>query len=187
MKIAVFGGTFDPVHNGHLALAELVLEHRSADRILFVPAPHPPHKTDRIITPFDVRCEMLALALEGKENVFALSDRVFQPLAASLGILSKPRFIKSQRALSRELPGEAFEGREAPPCQTSLRSSPKQKAPPTRVNGAGGALGGFLCRRQKRRGPSRIIGLETLRKENQIEAQRSGFDLERSRDRMNER
>ena len=36
-------------------------------------------------------------------------------------------------------------------------------------------------------GPSRMIGLETLRKENQIEAQRSGFDLERSRDRMNER
>ena len=36
-------------------------------------------------------------------------------------------------------------------------------------------------------GPSRIIGLEILRKENQIEAQRSGFDLERSRDRMNER
>ena len=74
MKIAFFGGTFDPVHNGHLALAKLVLEHRSAGRILFVPAPNPPHKTDREITPFEVRYEMLALALEEKGEGFALSD-----------------------------------------------------------------------------------------------------------------
>ena len=74
MKIAFFGGTFDPVHNGHLALAKLVLEHRSAGRIMFVPAPNPPHKTDREITPFEVRYEMLALALEGKGEGFALSD-----------------------------------------------------------------------------------------------------------------
>ena len=74
MKIAFFGGTFDPVHNGHLALAKLVLEHRSAGWILFVPAPNPPHKTDREITPFEVRYEMLALALEGKGEGFALSD-----------------------------------------------------------------------------------------------------------------
>ena len=73
MKIAFFGGTFDPVHNGHLALAKLVLEHRFAGRILFVPAPNPPHKTDRTITPFEIRYEMLALALKG-EGGFALSD-----------------------------------------------------------------------------------------------------------------
>ena len=73
MKIAFFGGTFDPVHNGHLALAKLVLEHRFAGRVLFVPAPNPPHKTDRTITPFEIRYEMLALALKG-EGGFALSD-----------------------------------------------------------------------------------------------------------------
>lgn len=73
MKIAVFGGTFDPVHNGHIALAETVLARRYADRVLFVPAPVPPHKADRLITPFAIRFRMLEAALEGR-NRFSLSD-----------------------------------------------------------------------------------------------------------------
>ena len=73
MKIAVFGGTFDPVHNGHIALAETVLARRYADRVLFVPAPVPPHKADRPITPFAIRFRMLEAALEGR-NRFSLSD-----------------------------------------------------------------------------------------------------------------
>ena len=73
MKIAFFGGTFDPVHNGHLALAKLVLEHRFAGRILFVPAPNPPLKSVRTISPFVIRYVMLALVLKG-EGGFALSD-----------------------------------------------------------------------------------------------------------------
>lgn len=73
MKIAFFGGTFDPVHNGHISLAEEVLARNYAEQVLFVPAPAPPHKTDRFVTPFAVRFRMLAAALEGREG-FALSD-----------------------------------------------------------------------------------------------------------------
>ena len=73
MKIAFFGGPFDPVHNGHLALAHEVLAHQRAEQVLFVPAPEPPHKSGRAITPFALRFRMLAHALEGCTG-FALSD-----------------------------------------------------------------------------------------------------------------
>ncbi len=73
MRTAFFGGTFDPVHRGHLAIAQAVLDRGLADRVLFVPAPTPPHKTDQPVTPFEQRFAMLALALEGHKN-FGLSD-----------------------------------------------------------------------------------------------------------------
>ena len=44
MNIAIFGGTFDPVHRGHLALARVALEHYKLHRVHFVPANVPPHK-----------------------------------------------------------------------------------------------------------------------------------------------
>jgi len=73
MRTAFFGGTFDPVHKGHIAIAQAVLDRNMADRILFVPAPNPPHKTDQIITPFKHRFAMLALALENRPRL-ELSD-----------------------------------------------------------------------------------------------------------------
>ena len=73
MKTVIFGGTFDPVHNGHIAIAEAVIAQGLADRILFMPAPVPPHKMQCGITPFAVRCEMLALAVAGKKG-FAVSE-----------------------------------------------------------------------------------------------------------------
>ncbi|PYX46101.1 MAG: nicotinate-nicotinamide nucleotide adenylyltransferase, partial [Acidobacteria bacterium] len=44
MNIGLFGGTFDPVHRGHLALARVALEHYKLHRVHFVPANVPPHK-----------------------------------------------------------------------------------------------------------------------------------------------
>lgn len=70
---AVFGGTFDPVHNAHLALADYVLEHGFAENILFMPAPTPPHKLLKKISSYETRREMLSLALEGKTHC-AISD-----------------------------------------------------------------------------------------------------------------
>jgi len=64
MRIGVFGGTFDPVHYGHLILAEQCREQGRLDEVLFVPAPRPPHKP-RPCARFDQRVEMLALALAG--------------------------------------------------------------------------------------------------------------------------
>ncbi len=65
MRVGVFGGTFDPVHQGHLILAEQCREQGNLDEVWFVPAPRPPQKEPLSITRFDQRVEMLALALAG--------------------------------------------------------------------------------------------------------------------------
>jgi nicotinate-nucleotide adenylyltransferase len=62
MNIGLFGGTFDPVHRGHLALARTALEQYKLHRIYFVPANIPPHKQRQPLSPFVHRFAMLALA-----------------------------------------------------------------------------------------------------------------------------
>lgn len=62
MKIALFGGTFDPVHLGHLAVARAAVEKFDLNRVYFVPADTPPHKQKRKLTDFQHRFAMLALA-----------------------------------------------------------------------------------------------------------------------------
>jgi nicotinate-nucleotide adenylyltransferase len=65
MRVGVFGGTFDPVHLGHLILAEHCREQAALDQVLFVPALLPPHKQQLTLTAFAQRVEMLALAISG--------------------------------------------------------------------------------------------------------------------------
>lgn len=72
-RVAVFGGTFDPPHWGHVRLAEAVLAANLADQVLFVPAALPPHKTDRPISAFEHRLAMLKLAIAGRPR-FSVSD-----------------------------------------------------------------------------------------------------------------
>jgi nicotinate-nucleotide adenylyltransferase len=62
MKIALFGGTFDPVHHGHLAVARAAAEKFGLGRVYLVPADLPPHKQKRKLTDFQHRFAMLALA-----------------------------------------------------------------------------------------------------------------------------
>jgi nicotinate-nucleotide adenylyltransferase len=62
MNIGLFGGTFDPVHRGHLALARAALEKFKLNRVYFVPANIPPHKQRQPLTPFVHRFAMLVLA-----------------------------------------------------------------------------------------------------------------------------
>jgi nicotinate-nucleotide adenylyltransferase len=59
MKIGVVGGTFDPVHNGHLAIAREVRARLSLTRILFVPAGQPWLKASRVISAAESRLEMV--------------------------------------------------------------------------------------------------------------------------------
>src|SRR5438876_4186908 len=66
MRIGVFGGTFDPVHLGHLILAEQCREQGRLDQVWFVPAASPPHKQGQTLTAFAQRVEMLALAVAGQ-------------------------------------------------------------------------------------------------------------------------
>lgn len=72
MNIGLFGGTFDPVHHGHLALARAALERCKLHRIYFVPANLPPHKQRQPLTPFVHRFAMLALAT-AQEKAFVPS------------------------------------------------------------------------------------------------------------------
>jgi len=62
MNIGLFGGTFDPVHRGHLALAKAAMERCKLHKVCFVPANLPPHKQRRPMTPFVHRFAMLVLA-----------------------------------------------------------------------------------------------------------------------------
>jgi len=64
-RIGIFGGTFDPVHVGHLIMAEQCREAGQLDQVWFVPAARPPHKQDQALTSFAQRVEMLALAIAG--------------------------------------------------------------------------------------------------------------------------
>ena len=73
MRIGVFGGSFDPVHIGHLLAAECCREQAGLDRVLFVPAAIQPHKQDRQLASGQHRMEMLALATGGND-AFAVSD-----------------------------------------------------------------------------------------------------------------
>lgn len=73
MKTGVFGGSFDPVHYGHLLLAEQCLELAKLDRILFIPAAHSPLKKHSPIASDRNRVEMLQLAIADHPQ-FAISD-----------------------------------------------------------------------------------------------------------------
>ena len=61
-RIALFGGSFDPVHNGHLAVARAADRRFNFDEILFIPSSHPPHKYRQHLAPFPHRFAMVALA-----------------------------------------------------------------------------------------------------------------------------
>ena len=65
-KIGIFGGTFDPIHHGHLILARDAVETLRLERLIFVPAAISPHKLDREPTPSGIRLEMLCAAIEGE-------------------------------------------------------------------------------------------------------------------------
>jgi len=65
MRLGIFGGSFDPVHYGHLLLAEICLEEQQLDRVLFLPAATPPHKVKGLHSSPSQRVEMLRLAIAG--------------------------------------------------------------------------------------------------------------------------
>ena len=72
-KIGLFGGTFDPIHMGHIALAKRVLEQFGLDKIIFIPAGNPPHKSAKKITDKQHRFNMVKLATENEPS-FLVSD-----------------------------------------------------------------------------------------------------------------
>ena len=85
MNIGLFGGTFDPVHRGHLAFAQEALDRYKLHRIYFVPANIPPHKQHQPLSPFVHRFAMLALAT-ARQKAFIPSLLEAPPPEAEEGV-----------------------------------------------------------------------------------------------------
>ena len=68
-KIAFYGGSFDPVHRGHIAIADKIVELFDPDQFVFIPAFHAPHKRRKVPTSAYDRYAMLCLATQGREDI----------------------------------------------------------------------------------------------------------------------
>ncbi len=110
MNIGLFGGTFDPIHKGHLALATAARDRCQLGRIYFVPTNLPPHKTSQPVASFFHRYAMTVLASQGEKafvpslleapGEFVLQDKK----TARSSIASSPNYsIDTIRKLKREL------------------------------------------------------------------------------------
>lgn len=72
-RVGILGGTFDPIHLGHLALASGAMHLAGLDRVIFLPNRQPPHKAGRPVTPAHHRAAMVRLAIAGDDR-FGCSD-----------------------------------------------------------------------------------------------------------------
>jgi len=100
MKLGLFGGTFDPIHLGHMRCAEEIREIFDLDRIIFIPASRPPHKTNACITSFYHRERMIKLAIEGN-RVFSFSDVENQRVGKSFSVETIHYFLKRSSEKSK--------------------------------------------------------------------------------------
>ncbi len=85
MRIGLYGGTFDPIHIGHLILAEQCREQLDLDEVWFIPAGDPPHKSGRTITASSHRSTMVTLATAGNKH-FRVDRRELTRLGRSYSV-----------------------------------------------------------------------------------------------------
>ena len=108
-SVGILGGTFDPIHHGHLVIAEEAREALGLERVLLVPAAEPPHKPDSVVTPAEHRLAMVELAVAGNP-AFAVSGIEVERGGPSYTVetletllregVSDPWFILSAEALA---------------------------------------------------------------------------------------
>ena len=94
-KIGLYGGTFDPIHNGHLILAREARERLALDKIVFLPARVSPHKLDRPPTDGHRRAEMIAAAITN-ETGFELDTRELHRSGPSFTVDTIREFLTEQ-------------------------------------------------------------------------------------------
>jgi nicotinate-nucleotide adenylyltransferase len=78
-SLGVLGGTFDPVHNGHLAVASLAREALGLEKIIFIPSGNPPHKSTTICASASDRLNMLRCALEKEKDAIIWESELRRP------------------------------------------------------------------------------------------------------------
>jgi nicotinate-nucleotide adenylyltransferase len=88
-KIGLFGGSFDPIHTGHLILAEAAVNMAGLARVFFIPTADPPHKRDVPLTDIETRTRMVEIAIDGNPR-FELSR-----IEASRGVSYTYRTVRS--------------------------------------------------------------------------------------------
>lgn len=79
-KIGLLGGTFDPIHNGHIILAENAYNQMLLDMVVLLVSPDPPHKQDCLISPFRYRYEMAKTAAEGHPEMTVSDYEIHLPV-----------------------------------------------------------------------------------------------------------
>lgn len=95
-RIGILGGTFNPIHIGHLMIAQVVLEKFGLDKIIFVPSSWPPHKSGRNIIDAQHRLRMVRMAIRG--------NRYFEVLPFEIEKGGKSYSIDTVRYLSQQYP-----------------------------------------------------------------------------------
>lgn len=85
MRVGIFGGTFDPPHQGHLIAAQDAITELTLDKVLFIPARFPPHKAGREVSGADVRLRMVQAAV-GNDERFEVSDVELQRTGPSFTV-----------------------------------------------------------------------------------------------------
>ncbi len=109
MRVGIFGGTFDPIHLGHLRTAEEIGEGLNLDRVYLIPSANPPHKDNEEVTPFNLRLEMARIAkgdspllevldLEGERAGFSYSIETLKEIDSKLGEKARLFFIIGEDA-----------------------------------------------------------------------------------------
>lgn len=106
-RVAVLGGSFNPIHYGHLLLADEVLELLGLDRLLFVPAAAPPHKPAAQLASAADRFEMVRLAIAGQPR-FAVSDLELRRSGPSYTVDTLQELAAGGDALSLVIGSETF-------------------------------------------------------------------------------
>ena len=92
-RTGIFGGTFDPVHQGHINIAHKLVQLELVEQVIFVPALCPPHKSENEISAAEHRLAMLSIALNGRPNLF-ISDFELKRQTVSCTIDTAAYFTK---------------------------------------------------------------------------------------------
>src|SRR5271156_1442801 len=96
MRLALFGGTFDPVHNAHLTVAREAAGQFKLDQVWFIPAAHPPHKSDHTGATYEDRFRMVELACQADPRFIASDLEAGERKSYSVDTVDRVRALGEQ-------------------------------------------------------------------------------------------